>query len=182
MAFPAFFDTCALYGSTLNDLFLWLAEGGAFRPLWSEGVMRELRENLVEAGHEAELIDKRLGAMRVAFPDALVSGYEDLEQVMTCDPKDRHVLAAAVRANADVLVTFNLEDFPDSSTEHYEIEVVHPDVFLLDQLDLYPKLTLETLAHLTRIYDAPSVTMNELLEILVRCGVPRFVEEARRFL
>lgn len=182
MAFPAFFDTCALYGSTLSDLFLWLAEGGAFRPLWSEGVMKELRKNLVDAGHDADLVDKRLGTMRMAFPDAMVSGYEDLESGMTCDPKDRHILAAAVRVNADVLVTFNLKDFAESSTEHYEIEVVHPDVFLLDQLDLYPKLTLDSLAFLTRIYEAPSVTMNELLEMLERSGVPRFVEEARRFL
>jgi predicted nucleic acid-binding protein len=182
MAFPAFFDTCTLYGSTLNDLLLWLAEGGAFRPLWSEGVTRELRKNLVEAGHAPALIDKRLGTMRAVFPDAMVDGYDELIDGMTCDEKDRHVLAAAVRANAEVLVTFNVKDFPSGSVDAYEIEIVHPDVFLLDQLDLYPRLTLDTVRRLVEIYDAPSVSVNELLEMLDRSGVPRFVEEIRRFL
>lgn len=182
MAFAAFIDTCVLYGSTLNDLLLWLAEGGAFRPLWSEGVMAELRDNLIQAGHNPILIDRRLDTMRAVFPDAMVDGYEQLVDGMTCDPKDRHILAAAVRANAEVLVTFNLGDFPGPSTESFEIEIVHPDFFLLDQLDLYPRLTLDTLARLTAIYEAPPVTMSELLEILERSGVPKFVEEVRRFL
>jgi predicted nucleic acid-binding protein len=182
MAFPAFFDTCTLYGSTLNDLLLWLAEGGAFRPLWSEGVMTELRKNLVEAGHAPALVDKRVGTMRAAFPDAMVDGYEELIDGMTCDEKDRHVLAAAVRANAEVLVTFNVRDFPSGSVDAYDIEIVHPDVFLLDQLDLYPRLTLDTVRRLVEIYDAPPVSVNELLEMLDRSGVPRFVEEIRRFL
>lgn len=181
MAFPAFFDTCTLYGSTLNDLILWLAEGGAFRPLWSDGVMRELRKNLVEAGHDEDLIDKRLTQMQVAFPDAMVDGYERLVSGMTCDEKDRHVLAAAVRANADVLVTFNLKDFPNACVADYEIQIVHPDEFLLDQFDLYPKLVLETLQRLVDIYANPSITMDDLFERLIRSGVPKFVEEVRRF-
>lgn len=180
MAFPAFFDTCALYGATLNDLILWLAEGGTFRPLWSEGIMSELKKNLVENGHDQELIEKRLSQMRAVFPDAMVDGYEPLIEGMTCDPKDRHVLAAAVRANAEVLVTFNLKDFPDSCVEGYEIEIVHPDDFLLDQLDLYPKLVVDSLVRLTTLYKTPQVTMEDLLEMLIRSGVPNFVDEVRR--
>lgn len=64
---------------------------------------------------------------------------------MTNDPKDRHVLAAAVRASAEVIVTFNLRDFPDSAVKPYDVAAVHPDDFLLDQLDLYPRLTIEAL-------------------------------------
>jgi hypothetical protein len=48
------------------------------------------------------------------------------------------VLAAAVRANVEVLVTFNLRDFPAPALEPFDIIAVHPDEFLLDQLDLYP--------------------------------------------
>lgn len=182
MSFPAFFDTCTLYGSYLNDLILWLAEGGAFRPLWSEGVMFELRKNLVEEGHDAALIDKRIDTMRAVFPDAMVDGYESLVESMTCDPKDRHVLAAAVRANAEVLVTFNLKDFPQASLEGYEIEAVHPDEFLLDQFDLYPKLTLDSLRILTATYQSPPLDMPDLLEVLTKSGVPKFVDDVRRYL
>jgi hypothetical protein len=76
--------------------------------------------------------------MQRAFPDAEVRGYEALVESMTCDPKDRHVLAAAVRSQSEVLVTFNGDDFPEKSTAAYDIEVINTDDFLLDQLDLYP--------------------------------------------
>ena len=116
------------------------------------------------------------------FPDAMVDGYEDLIEGMTCDRKDRHVLAAAVRANAEVLVTFNLKDFPPASTERFDIEVVHPDDFLMDQLDLFPGLTVATLEHLVEIYDSPAMTIEELLQVLSRAGVPKFAQDAFRFL
>lgn len=85
-----------------------------------------------------------------------------------------HVLAAAVRANAEVLVTFNIKDFPPHSTERFEIEVVHPDDFLLDQLDLFPGLTVSTFEYLVETYDSPRMSMEELLQVLARAGVPRF--------
>ena len=89
--------------------------------------------------------------------------------------------STALRANADVLVTFNLKDFPSESTETFEIEVVHPDEFLLDQLDLYPGLVLRTIRDLTDNYVSPQLTIDELLHTLTRAGVPRFAAELRRF-
>lgn len=182
MSFPAFFDTCTLYGSYINDLLLWLAEGGAFRPLWSEGVMEELERNLVANGHDFEGVKKRLGAMRENFPDAMVEGYEELIGGLTCDPKDRHILAAAVRANAEVLVTFNWKDFPEESVAAFEIEVVDPDEFLLDQLDLFPGMVISTLEKLTEIYINPVLTMEELLQILAAGGLRQFAQEVMRHL
>lgn len=180
MAFPAFFDTCALYGATLNDVVLRLADSGAFRPLWSDDVLEEVRRNVIDDGYAAAEIDRRLDAMREYFPDALVEGYADLVETMTCHPKDRHVLAAAVRANADVLVTFNLKDYPPESTAAFDVEVIHPDEFLLDQIDLYPGLVLRTLRELVEDYDSPPLTIDDVLNTLARAGVPRFAAEARR--
>jgi predicted nucleic acid-binding protein len=182
VTFPAFFDTNALYGATLNDLFLWLADAGAFRPLWSADIMFELERNLIKNGERRELVEKRVHTMTAYFPDAMVDGYEDLIAGVTCDPKDRHVLAAAVRANAEVLVTFNLEDFPAESTAAFDIEVVHPDTFLLDQLDLLPGLVVATLGRLVRTYENPAVTMDELLQALARAGLPKFANEVPRYL
>jgi predicted nucleic acid-binding protein len=180
VSFPAFFDTNVLYGSTLCDLLLWLADGNAFRPLWSEGILAELEKNLLGNGIDEPSVRKRVSTMRLYFPDAMVDGYDDLIDGMTCDEKDRHVLAAAVRANAEVLVTFNLRDFPDESLEPFEIEAVHPDEFLLDQLDLYPGLVTTTLERLIEIYENPSLSMDELLQRLATAGVPRFASEAMR--
>jgi len=176
LSFPAFFDTCVLYSGVLNDLLLRLAERGAFRPLWSSDVMAELRKNLVRCFPE-DAVDRRLAAMQRAFPDAMVDGYENLVSGMLCDPKDRHVLAAAVRANAELLVTFNLRDFPSASTDAFDIEVVNPDDFLLDQLDLFPGLTLRALRDLVDDYSNPEISLEELLQRLSRAGVPKFAQE-----
>ena len=117
--FPAFLDTCTLYGAYLCDSLLRLAESGTYRPLWSADVLDELERVLVAHGLAADAVDAvkyRISEMRRAFPNAEVRGYENIVETMTCDPKDRHVLAAAIRSDAAVLVTFNLDDFPDVST------------------------------------------------------------------
>ena len=68
----------------------------------------------------------------------MVRGFEPLIDSMTCHSKDRHVLAAAVHADAGAIVTFNVRDLPNKSLAPYSIEVIHPDNFLLDAVDLAP--------------------------------------------
>jgi len=182
MAFPVFLDACTIYGFTLSDLLLRLADEGAFRPLWSDEVLTEVRRNAVAAGIPADGIDRRLDTMRVYFPDALVTGHEGLIDGLTCDEKDRHVLAAAVRGGADALVTFNLRDFPSTALEPFDVEVVHPDDFLLDQLDLYPGVVLRVLRELSEDYVDPPQRVEDILGTLHRAGVPRFADEVRRYL
>jgi len=118
--------------------------------------------------------------MQVAFPAAEVSGYQSLIDAMTCDPKDRHVLAAAVAGKSEVVVTFNIKDFPADSLGHHDITVVSPDSFLLDQLDLYPSTVGRALLKQTTDAARPPLTMGQLLGRLSRAGVPAFAEEARR--
>ncbi len=125
MPFPAFLDTCVLYPAYLCDTLLRLAEASAYRPLWSAQVLAELRRNLIDRGIPAERVDRRIAHMARSFPDALVEGYESLIDGMTNDSKDRHVLAAAVRANAEVLVTFNMSDFPEPALKPYDVVAIH---------------------------------------------------------
>ena len=89
----------------MSDTLLRLAESSAYRPSWSADVLEELRRNVVGRGIPADRVDRRIGLMTRSFPDALVTGCESLIEGMTNDTKDRHVLAAAVRANAEVLPT-----------------------------------------------------------------------------
>jgi predicted nucleic acid-binding protein len=182
VAFPAFLDTCVLYPAYLCDTLLRLAEASAYRPLWSSGVLCELRRNLVERGIPPERVDRRISHMARSFPDALVTGYESLIDRMTNDPKDRHILAAAVRANAEVLVTFNIDDFSEPALKPYDVTTIHPDEFLLDQLDLYPGVTVEVLRQQAAAYRRVPNTLPELLVLLERTGVPRFAAEVRRHL
>lgn len=120
--------------------------------------------------------------MTRSFPDALVTGYESLTGGMANHPKDRHVLAAAARANAEVVVTFNLNDFPEAALKPYDVEAIHPDEFLLDQLDLYPGVTIDVLRHQAASYRRVPNTIPDILVLLERTGVPRFAAEVRRHL
>jgi predicted nucleic acid-binding protein len=180
MAFPAFLDTCALFSPTLTDTLLRIAEEDAFRPHWSGAVLAELKAALVREGLPVARVEKRISSMESAFPDASVSGYEPLVGAMTCHPKDRHVLAAALYGRCEVLVTFNIKDFPPSSTASHQVAVVTPDEFLLDQLDLYPAKVGRALVGQMTTARRPRVSMGQLLSRLSRAGVETFAEEARR--
>ncbi len=182
MPFPAFLDTCVLYPAYLCDTLLRLAEASAYRPLWSADILAELRRNLIDRGILADRVDRRIAMMTQAFPDAMVTGYESLIDGMANDPKDRHVLAAAVRARAEVLVTFNTSDFPEPVLKPYDVGVAHPDEFLLDQLDLYPGITIEVLRQQAASYRREPTAVPGLLVLLERTGVPQFTAEVRRHL
>lgn len=120
--------------------------------------------------------------MRRAFPFAEVQGYSGLEPLLTNDPKDRHVLAGAIKAQVHTIVTVNIKDFPRSSLEPWDIEVVHPDVFLLNQLDLAPGHVLTAFDTMQAAFTVPRRSSDEILRALARSGAPDFADELRRHL
>jgi predicted nucleic acid-binding protein len=164
--FSVFLDTCVLLKPYLCDTLLSIAEAGAYRPLWSSMVMAELERNLARRGLDEKQIGHRVDQMNGAFPDALMTGYEALIGEMTNDPKDRHVLAAAVRGGAEVLVTENLRDFPSEAVRPYGIEAVSQDTFLLDQLDLRPADVIAALRRQVSRYHREPRAIESLLAIL----------------
>lgn len=182
MAFTVVLDTCVLYPAHLRDTLLRLAERGLYRALWSDDIAEELRRSLVRADIEPASVDRLLAEMQRAFPDATATGYQDLIEVMTCDPKDRHVLAAAVRADAAAIVTFNEKDFPPESTEPFEVDVINPDTFLLDLLDLSPPLVIGELEHQAAANRRDPKTVAGLLDAVARAGAPGFADEVRRLI
>lgn len=128
----ALLDACTLVPIRLTTTLLWLAEAGLFEVLWSDAILNEVERSLPKIGISREQAARRVDTMRHAFgAAALVDDFDHLIPAMTCDTKDRQVLAAAVRGGADTLVTFNLKDFPPTSTDGHDIEVVDPDLFLV---------------------------------------------------
>lgn len=179
-AFPVVLDACVLAPYPLANFFLWLAEEQTYRPLWSADILCEARRTIVEKlGYSEELADKRIAVMVDHFIDAEVTGYADLIPSMNNHEKDRHVVAAAVRQRAEVIVTFNLKDFPAESLEPYHIKALHPDEFLLDQLDLYEDATRRALFCLIESLTDPPFTPMQILTALGRGGVPKFADAAR---
>ncbi|MBM7770916.1 hypothetical protein JOD54_001120 [Actinokineospora baliensis] len=168
----------------LCDTLLSIAEAGLYRPLWSAGVLEELARNLSRRGLSDVQVAHRLDQMNRHFPDAEVSGYADLIPAMTNHPKDRHVLAAAVRGGAASLVTENLKDFPRGALTPYGVAALHQDEFLQDQLDLAPWRVVEALRRQASRYRRDPRSVEDLLGILGddnhRCT--GFTEEVRRLM
>ena len=82
--------------------------------------------------------------MSDAVRDWEVTSFQDLVlSVSLPDKNDRHVLAAAVKANADAIITLNLKHFPESSLTPHGVEALHPDDFVLDLVDLNAHQVLE---------------------------------------
>ncbi|SEF54068.1 Predicted nucleic acid-binding protein, contains PIN domain [Nonomuraea solani] len=146
MTYSVVLDTRVLYPAYLRDTLLRLAEAGLFRPLWSADILDELDRNLIRAGIPAQVVRRLVAEMRLAFEDAEVIGYQPLIPTVTCDEKDRHVLAAGVCVGANALVTFNAKDFPADSREPYDIELLTPDIFLLGCWMRHPELSFERCA------------------------------------
>lgn len=179
--YSAFLDACALVPLSLADTLLRLAEAGLYRPLWSERVLDEMVDAIGTVHPELASGQprSRANAMQSAFEDACVTGWESMEDSISLpDRNDRHVVAAAVRGRADTLVTFNLQDFPRTALKSMDLEVQHPDEFLLNQLDLEPDLTIRTLQLQAAATQRPTVSMKQLLLHLQQCNVPKFAAAA----
>ena len=114
--------------------------------------------------------------------DCLVIDFESLITALELpDENDRHVLAAAVRCGADVIVTFNLKDFPAERLALYRIEALHPDEFLKYQLDLTPNIVCTAAKrHRASLKRIPK-TVNKYLETLEAQGLVQTVSELRKF-
>jgi predicted nucleic acid-binding protein len=178
--FPAPFrvvlDADVLFPFSLRDTLLRAAAAGFYQAYWSDQILEEMRRNLVETGHTTyEKAARLVATMKGAFPEALVTGYQPLVAVMKNDPKDRHVVAAAQKAGAQLVVTRNLSDFrelPDG------IEAQSPDHFLGNLFDLDPDSMVEIVEEQAAALKNPPRSFEQLLAGLAKI-VPEFVAMVR---
>lgn len=111
-------------------------------------------------------------AMNETFPDATVHHYEALTESVTLpDPDDRHVLAAAIRGQAQVIVTANLKDFPNDCLSQYDIEAQHPDEFITYLLELNPKAALRAFQAQVANLKNPPKTAQEVIQTLRKASL-----------
>lgn len=177
--FTAVYDANVLYPAPLRDLLMHLALTGVYRARWTAQIHDEWKRNLLinrQDLTQAQL-DRTSAAMDSAIPDALVSGYEPLCAGLTLpDPDDRHILAAAIKCSASVIVTFNLKDFPSDALEPFEIEAVHPDDFVADLFDLDQAAVLEAVQAQRASLKNPPHTARKLLDRLLVQGLTQSVK------
>lgn len=180
----AVYDANVLYPASLRDLFVRLALAGLVSFRCTDRIHEEWMRNVI---HNYPDIT-RAKAQRVrdlmnsAIPDGIVTGYEDLIDSLTLpDPDDRHVLAAAIHADAEVIVTFNLKDFPATALASYNIEAQHPDEFLVSLFDAAPGPVCSAVKRLREGLRNPSKTAEELLATLENQGLVQTVSRLRQF-
>lgn len=114
--------------------------------------------------------------------DCLVTGYEDLiEGLELPDPDDRHVLAAAIRTRASVIVTFNLSDFPNDYLAKFGLEAQHPDEFITHLLDLNPAAVCGAAKRQRAALMNPPKNVDEFLDALAHQHLPETVNRLREF-
>ncbi|HEX7639868.1 MAG TPA: PIN domain-containing protein [Burkholderiaceae bacterium] len=173
--FAALLDANVLHSYPLTSLLLELAEARMYRPAWSADIHDEWIRSVRRARPEVDtaLLMQRREAMDVALPDACVSGYGPLiGGLVLPDPDDRHVLAAAIRAKAQVIVTFNERDFPADTLAGFDIVVQHPDVFLRHLVDLAPAIVRARVETMLGNWRRPPNTPDSFIATLERAGLP----------
>jgi hypothetical protein len=162
-------DANVLYGIEVTDLLATMATRRLFRPHWSPQILEEVRRNLGER-HDLDptAIDRRLGHLNSALPDAVTDVPQSLIEAMPVNDKDRHVLALAVQVGAPTIVTENLRDFPPEFCEPFGVEAIDTDTFVLAQVHLYRDDVLTSIdAMAQRRMRAPK-TRAEIIERLSR--------------
>jgi predicted nucleic acid-binding protein len=167
----ALLDANVLYAAPLRDLLIQLAFTGLFQARWSAAIDDEWTRNLRAARPElTEYITRTQFLMHRSIPDALVTNYESqIAGLILPDPDDRHVLAAAITAAADVIVTFNTKDFPTAVLAPYGIVAQHPDAFLKSFIIAMPSHILagvrECLGRLIRPPISPANYLDNIRKI-----------------
>jgi predicted nucleic acid-binding protein len=170
----AVLDACVLVPMALCDLLLRLAEEPAmYRPVWSEQILTEMTKALRTKLHRStEQAAWRRQQMKEAFPEAMVTAPSALLKGVECIPHkdDRHVLATAIVAHANVIVTQNIKYFPKDCCHKYSVLCHTPDDFLIDQYNLHPQLVLDKLDD-----QAAGISQNrEFVVASLKAAVPKF--------
>ena len=172
-------DANILYPASLRSLLMYLTVAGLFRACWTEQIHQEWIRNVLRDRPDVSAVDlaetRRL--MDHHAQGSLITQYEVLIPTLNLpDPNDRHVLAAAIHRQADLIVTFNTEDFPDNELDCYGIEAQHPDYFLWSLFQLYPRVVISSLKRQREKLVAPPVTAEDLLSIFASLHLSLFVQ------
>lgn len=179
----AIYDACVLYPAPLRDLLMRLAQTYLFHARWTDAIHDEWIEALLRSRPElAGRLSRTRELMNEAVRDCLVTDYEHpIPTLSLPDPKDRHVLAAAIHARAETIVTFNLKDFPTRILADYSIEAKHPDDFVVELLVRNEVAVCEAVRRQRQGLTIKPQSVDDLLATLVRVGLPNTVAWLRLF-
>lgn len=182
--FTALYDSCVLYPAPLRDLLMRLAMTDLFRARWSRDIHEEWIRSVLRDRPDLtrERLERTRDLMDAHVRDCVVSGYESLiPGLQLPDEDDRHVLAAAVKAGASVIVTYNVADYPEAALSRFGIEAQHPDVFLTHLLDLAPGAVVAAARDQRAALRSPPLSVEDFLDALARQQLAETVKRLGEF-
>lgn len=170
--YTALLDACVLFPVAVCDSLMSVATAGLFAAKWTARIEDEWTRSLEKKNGKAPgTYIRRRDAMREAIPDWEVTelAWASLAPGLTLpDMGDVHVLAAAIAGHADCIVTANLRDFPDTALAPFGIAAIHPDEFLVAQLDLDQLAVLAAFKEMRQRLDNPAYTPQLFADALER--------------
>ena len=174
--FTALYDACVLYPAPLRDMLMHLAMTGLLRARWTNQIHDEWIGSLLKQRPDLKRsqLERTRRLMNAHVLDCLVTGYEYLIEGLTLpDPNDRHVLAAAIHAGADVIVTCNMKHFPKHRLDPLGIEAQPPDLFVTRLLELDAQAVCAAAKRQRQSLKNPPKTVEEFLDVLSRHQLPQ---------
>jgi predicted nucleic acid-binding protein len=182
MPFIVVYDANVLYPNTLRDLLIRISQAGLVQAKWTEEILDEMLRALGE--NRPDVSPDKLGRLRElmngAVRDCLISDYEPLiEGLKLPDLDDRHVLAAAIKCGAEVIVTANLRHFPADDLAQWDVEAKSPDGFVLDQVGINGQAVAACVQQIADSRTRPPQNIEDVLSQLERGGLVESIAALR---
>lgn len=181
MPFIVVYDANALVGNSQRDLLVRIARTGLVQAKWTDRILDEAIAAIgkTRPGIPAEKLTRLRELMITALPDGIIRDHEPLiEGLHLRDPDDRHVLAAAIKSGAQVIVTAD-KDFTGDDLAPWNIEAKHPDDFVLDQIDINDRVVWACVQQIADSRQEHPETVSDVLGQLERSGLVRSVAALR---
>jgi len=179
--YTAVLDACVLFSRLQRDVLLSLAHADLYTARWTQKIEDEWTSSLVEKYPDAAgSISFVIEQMRDAIPDCLIVDYElFIPSLQLPDENDRHVLAAAIRGNADAIVSLNTSDFPADELSKFDIESQAPYQFVLDQIMLHPSRALTAIKKMRVRWARPSMSASDMVDLFEKRQLPQTAAHLR---
>lgn len=171
-----------LFPFRTRDVLFTFAQEGLFRARLTDEIIQEWTRNLIRLKPHLEAsVRQQEAAIREHFEECFVEGHRPLIAGLELpDPDDRHVLAAAIRCSAQVIITENLRDFPSQELVPYDIEALSADDLLANTYALFRQGGARALRKVRRRYNNPPMTSSEFLLDLTKNGLSKLAAHARQ--
>ncbi len=182
--FTALIDACCLAGALKRNLLVTLAEAEFFRVRWSAAILDETERAIEKiladkgAADAGERARRARSAMCAAFEEADVGDYGGLLPICGAlpDPDDAHVLAAALKIQAAIIVTDNLKDFPEAVLSPFNLEARTADEFIADTIALDPGRAVAAIRRMRQRFNRPEKSAEDLLLDMEAVGLVETVD------